>query len=136
MHGMTEFRGGVGLAAPQVGVVQRIAVIETTGGEKEPLVLINPDIYFFSDEKEENEEGCLSIPDINLKVTRPARVSVRAFDEHGREFTIENAEGLLARAIQHETDHLDGIMFVDRASVIARKMIDKKLKRLAKSGGE
>ncbi|MBD3315458.1 MAG: peptide deformylase [Chitinivibrionales bacterium] len=127
---------GVGLAAPQIGCSLRVAVIDPTGGEEEPLVLINPKITSSSEEHVDNEEGCLSIPGISLKVSRPSLVSVHAFDRDGNEYVIENAEGLLARALQHELDHLDGILFVDRVSPVARQLVAGKLKKLAKTGRE
>jgi peptide deformylase len=129
---MYEYEG-VGLAAPQVGHSTRIAVIDTTYGEEAPRVLINPDITSVSEEPAEREEGCLSLPDINLQVRRPARVSVRALDIDGKEYTIEEADGLLARALLHEIDHLDGILFVDRVSPLQRRLIAGKLKKLSKA---
>jgi peptide deformylase len=110
----------------------RIAVIDPTGSGEEPFVLINPVITESCEEREDSEEGCLSIPGISLKVSRPARVTVRARNERGEEYVIENADGLLARALQHEIDHLDGILFVDRASPVARQLVAGKLKKMAK----
>ncbi|MBN1603423.1 MAG: peptide deformylase [Chitinispirillaceae bacterium] len=127
-------KDGVGLAAPQVGESVRIAVIDVTGGEKEPLVLINPEFIEKSEELEEAEEGCLSVPGIHLNITRPKTVSVRAFDSEGKEFFIKDADGLLARALQHETDHLNGIMIVDHISALQKKMLSTKLKKLNKTG--
>jgi len=124
---------GVGLAAPQVGRSIRLVVVDATGGEQEPYVVINPEITYLSEQQSDYDEGCLSIPDITLTITRPAIVSVRAQDEEGNEYTIEKADGLLARALQHEIDHLDGILFVDRASPVRRQLISGKLKKLAKS---
>jgi len=124
---------GVGLAAPQVSTSRRMVVIDPTGGEAEPIVFINPEITWFSEDKEDYEEGCLSVPDISLKVNRPIKVTVKALDLEGHEFTIEETGGLLARAIQHEIDHLDGILFVDRVSPLQRQLIAGKLKKLAKS---
>ncbi|HEX3020348.1 MAG TPA: peptide deformylase [Chitinispirillaceae bacterium] len=124
---------GVGLAAPQVGESIQLVVIDITGGEKDPIVLINPVIYNASEQTECADEGCLSIPGVTLSVNRPVRVSVKARDAEGKEFIIENAEGLLARAIQHETDHLHGLMIVDHVSALQKTMIGKKLKKLKKS---
>jgi peptide deformylase len=129
-------RDGVGLAAPQVGESVRIAVIDTTGGEQEPIVLINPEFTFKSEELEEAEEGCLSLPGINLNVTRPKIVSVRAFNSEGKEFTVNDADGLLARALQHEIDHLNGIMIVDHISSLQKKMLSTRLKKLNKTESE
>lgn len=126
-------KDGVGLAAPQVGRSIRLIVVDPTVGEEEPYVLINPEIYYYSKDEEEYNEGCLSVPDITLSIKRPCVISVRALDEKGNEYTLEKIEGLLARAIQHETDHLNGILFVDRASPVRRQLISGKLKKLAKS---
>lgn len=122
---------GIGLAAPQVGLLRRVFVLDILP-EDAPRVkraFVNPVIV----KKEGSavaEEGCLSIPGIRHDVKRAERVIVEAMDETGAPFRME-AEGLLARAIQHETDHLDGVLFVDRLSAIQRKLLDGKLKRLA-----
>ena len=122
---------GIGLAAPQVGLLRRVFVLDVLP-EDAPRVkraFVNPVIV----KKEGSavaEEGCLSIPGIRHDVKRAERVIVEAMDETGAPFRME-AEGLLARAIQHETDHLDGVLFVDRLSAIQRKLLDGKLKRLA-----
>jgi peptide deformylase len=129
-------KDGVGLAATQLGKLIQLAVIDVTAGEQKPIHLINPVITFSSEELVEEEEGCLSIPAIRLKVKRPAIVSVKAQDLRGKNFCIEKAEGLLARALQHEIDHLNGIMFIDHVSLLQRKLIASKLKKLAKPGGE
>ena len=107
---------GVGLAGPQVGVMERIFVWEV--GEEHGAV-INPVIVSTSDEQEEGEEGCLSLPGIYYPVTRPATVKVEGLDENGDPVSLD-AEGLLARVCQHETDHLDGVLFVDRLDDDAR----------------
>jgi len=125
-------KDGVGLAAPQAGKSLRVAVIDTTSREQPPFVLVNPQITWSSPEQEDYEEGCLSVPDIHLTVKRPSRVSVRAQNAQGVEYVIENASGLLARALQHEIDHLDGILFVDRVSPLQRQLIDAKLKKMAR----
>ncbi|MDR2770657.1 MAG: peptide deformylase [Clostridiales Family XIII bacterium] len=114
-----EENNGVGLAAPQVGVLRRVAVIVTGAGEEEGGVkveLINPRIVEAEGAKEE-DEACLSIPGMVGTVTRPTRVKVEALDRRGEPFTIEG-EDLLAKALCHELDHLDGILFVDRASSV------------------
>jgi len=129
-------KDGVGLAATQVGKLIQLAVIDITAGEQEPIYLVNPVLTFSSQELVEQEEGCLSIPTIRLKVKRPGRVSVEASDLQGKKITIKDAEDLLARALQHEIDHLNGIMFVDHVSLLQRKLISSKLKKLAKPGGE
>ena len=109
---------GVGLAAPQIGVSERIAVIEMELDEKVPgsgqtYVLINPEISQSSEEKDDHAEGCLSIPGWQGEVTRPLRVTVKAMDRKGNRIKFE-AEGQVARAIQHEIDHLDGVLYVDK----------------------
>ncbi len=109
---------GVGLAANQVGVARRIAVVET---DDQKLVLINPRIVEASG-KETGEEGCLSIPDIYADVTRPDRVVLEALDAEGNCYR-EELVGLAARAVQHEIDHLDGILFLDHLSMLKRKRL-------------
>lgn len=109
---------GIGLAGPQVGLLQRIFVVHVEGDE--PRVFINPQILRTSMEEVDIEEGCLSIPAIYAKVRRPEIVEVQAFNERGRPFTLE-ADGLLSRVIQHENDHLNGVLFIDHLSERARK---------------
>lgn len=120
---------GIGLAAPQVGVGLRLAVIDLMPEEKPaPLVLINPEVVAASEELATREEGCLSLPGQYADVTRPARVTVRFHDQEGARREI-SAEGLLSACLQHEIDHLDGVLFTDRLSPLKRNMI---LRRLAK----
>jgi len=120
---------GIGLAAPQVGVGLRFAVVDLMPDDKPaPLVLINPEIVARSEELATREEGCLSLPGQYADVTRPARVTVRYTDADGAKRQIE-AENLLAACLQHEIDHLDGVLFVDHLSALKRNMI---LRRLAK----
>ena len=128
-----QIEDGVGLAANQIGKAVQVTVIDTTAGEEPAIVLVNPEITARSEEIEEADEGCLSLPGITLPVKRPAMVSVSALDRNGKPFTIENAEGLLARALQHEIDHLNGILFIDHVSALQRTMVSGKLKKLAKS---
>ena len=104
--------GGVGLAAPQVGVLRRIVVIDVGSEEPDPIIMVNPVILESSGEQTD-EEGCLSLPGKCGKVTRPNYVKARAFDENMNEYEIEG-EGLLARCICHELDHLDGHMYVEK----------------------
>ena len=108
---------GIGLAAPQVGRTERIAVVDV---DEEAFAIVNPIIVNDDKTLVKGEEGCLSIPDVYGDVTRPERVNVRALDRDGNPFEIE-AEGLLARCLQHEIDHLDGRMFIDHLSVLRRK---------------
>lgn len=120
---------GIGLAAPQVGVGLRLAIVDLMKDEKrDPILLINPELVAASEELATREEGCLSLPNQFAEVTRPARVKVRYLDEQGARREIE-AEGLLSACIQHEMDHLNGILFVDHLSNLKRNMI---LRRLAK----
>ncbi len=120
---------GVGLAATQVGVMLRLAVMDCAPkeGPPEPMVLINPEILSSSD-RMDMEEGCLSVPDTNEKVPRFNRLKMRALDREGKSFDIE-AEGLLAQAIQHEIDHLDGKLYIDYLSSLKRERINKKLRK-------
>lgn len=120
---------GIGLAAPQVGHGLRLAVVDLQPDEKPaPLHLINPEIIGISEEVALREEGCLSLPGQYADVTRPARVKVRYLDLEGTRREIE-ADGLLAACLQHEIDHLDGVLFVDHLSALKRNMI---MRRLAK----
>ncbi len=120
---------GIGLAAPQVGVNLRLAVVDLAADEvRNPLVLINPAIVGVSDEMVTREEGCLSVPGQYADVTRPALVKVRYHDLEGVQREIE-ADGLLATCLQHEIDHLDGVLFVDHLTPLKRNML---LRRLAK----
>jgi peptide deformylase len=118
---------GIGLAAPQVGELLRLVVVDIRPDEKpEPLVLVNPEIVAESRETATREEGCLSLPNQYADVTRPARVKVRWQDLSGAKKEIE-AEGLLAACLQHELDHLDGVLFVDHISALKRNMLLRKL---------
>jgi peptide deformylase len=116
---------GVGLAANQVGKAVRVAVIDA---DEKRITLINPRITKVGDEREAEEEGCLSIPEIFAEVTRPLTVTLEALDRDGKPYTLE-ADGLLARAIQHEIDHLDGILFLDHLGPMKRQMLLRKYKR-------
>ena len=120
---------GIGLAAPQVSQGLRLIVIDLMPNEKrQPFSLINPEVVAVSDEFATREEGCLSLPNQYADVTRPARVKVRYLDPTGARREIE-AEGLLSACLQHEIDHLDGVLFVDHLSALKRNMI---MRRLAK----
>ncbi len=120
---------GIGLAAPQVGVGLRVAVVDLQPDNvRAPIVLVNPAVVAASEETATREEGCLSIPGQYADVTRPARVRVRFEDETGARREIE-ADGLFAACLQHEIDHLDGVLFVDHLSALKRNMI---LRRFAK----
>jgi peptide deformylase len=117
---------GVGLAATQVDIHERIIVIDVSEERDQPLVLINPELVWTSEEHVSNEEGCLSVPGIYDAVDRPERVRVKALDEHGSSREVE-AEGLLSRCIQHEMDHLMGKVFVEYLSPLKRNRIKTKL---------
>jgi peptide deformylase len=121
---------GVGLAAPQVGVSRRLALIDCSARDEEAqlLVLVNPQIIEREGDSFE-EEGCLSVPEYYARVARSARVKVRFFDLDGRERVIE-ADGLTAIACQHEIDHLDGVLFVDHLSPLKRSIFRKKWKKI------
>jgi peptide deformylase len=120
---------GIGLAAPQVGQLLRVITIDLMPDEKPtPLTLINPEILALSQEQATREEGCLSLPGQYAEVTRPARVKVRYLDQTGARREVE-ADGLLAACLQHEIDHLDGVLFVDHLSALKRNII---MRRLAK----
>src|SRR5438128_1993301 len=124
---------GVGLAAPQIGIGKRIAVIDTTTGEDpgEKLVLINPEIVG-KDGSQTGEEGCLSIPTFRETVTRAKKVTIRAFDVTGKPFE-KTGEDLLARAFLHETDHLNGTLYISHISPLKRDLIRRKIRKLQKA---
>ena len=120
---------GIGLAAPQVGVGLRFVIVDLMPDDKpNPMALINPEVVAHSEELATREEGCLSLTGQYADVTRPARVMVRYTDAEGAKRQVE-AEGLLSACLQHEIDHLDGVLFVDHLSALKRNMI---LRRLAK----
>jgi peptide deformylase len=120
---------GIGLAAPQVGQSLRLVVIDLVPNDKrQPHSLINPEVVAASEERAIREEGCLSLPGQYADITRPARVKIRYLDETGAKREMQ-ADGLLAACLQHEIDHLDGILFVDHLSALKRNMI---MRRLAK----
>jgi peptide deformylase len=125
---------GVGLAAPQIGTSKRISVIDISVGEdeKQKIVIINPEITF-SEGKQTGEEGCLSIPGFREPVSRALKVTVRAQDEKGAVLELQGEE-LLARAFQHEIDHLNGILFINHLSALKRDIIRRKIKKLQKAG--
>jgi peptide deformylase len=138
---------GIGLAAIQVGVPQRILVIDLQpeAGDtpedakpedivrvKEPRVFINPEIVWASDELSVYQEGCLSVPEMFADVQRPAEIQVKWLDEHGKPHD-EKLDGLLATCLQHEMDHLNGVLFIDHLSKLKRDMLLKKLEKLRRS---
>ena len=125
---------GIGLAAPQISISQRITVIDVSfkKNPKEKIVLINPEIIDRTGKTVE-EEGCLSLPEIREKVTRAEWVRVRAQDVTGKTFEIEGTE-LLGRCMQHEIDHLDGILFIERLSRLKRDLVLRRIKKLRQNG--
>jgi peptide deformylase len=122
---------GVGLAANQVGSARRVAVVDVGEDNPPPLVLINPRIVQASDVTETAEEGCLSIPDMYGEVERPLAVTLEALDRDGRPYRAEVA-GFKARAVQHEIDHLDGVLFLDHLSAVKRGLLLAKWKKARK----
>lgn len=129
---------GIGLAAPQVGISNRILVIdleqkdgEGLGKKGNPLYFVNPEITWFSEECSVYNEGCLSVPEMYAEVERPAQIRVKYLDYNGKEQELE-ADGLLATCLQHEVDHLNGILFIDHLSSLKRNIILRKLKKLTK----
>ena len=125
---------GIGLAAPQVGVAQRVVVLDVAreGEEPQPMRLANPEILWRSEELATNNEGCLSVPEHYGDVTRPAEIRLRYLD-YENEVRELHAEGLLATCLQHEIEHLDGILFVDHLSLVKRGMILRKLAKAKRS---
>jgi len=125
---------GIGLAAPQIGIPKRLTVIDLSN-KKEPkdkIVLINP-VIMLQEGKQIEEEGCLSLPEIREKVRRSARVIVKAQDEYGKWSEREGSE-LLARAFQHEIDHLDGVLFIFRISALKRDLILRRIRKMQRAG--
>ena len=123
---------GVGLAATQVGIPLRVAVMDCGGeGASEPMVMINPEIEFL-DAPEVVDEGCLSVPEVADRVKRQPRVRLHAVDRDGKPYELE-ADGLLAQCIQHETDHLDGKLYIDHLSSLKRERLLKRQRKLRQS---
>jgi len=124
---------GIGLAAPQIGVMKRMVVIDVApeGEAPDPMVLINPEITRFGEEMQVTEEGCLSIPELFYEVERPNAVTVKYTDLDGNE-VVKDAEGKLAVCIQHELDHLDGVLYIDYLSRLKRDRVLKKFEKAAK----
>jgi peptide deformylase len=125
---------GVGLAAPQIGISKKLCVIDITSGEDPSarLILANP-VIVSTEGKATQEEGCLSLPDFRAATGRPLKATVRAQDLQGAEFAL-SGEGLLARAFCHETDHLNGILFIHHLSMLKRDSIKRKVRKMMKAG--
>jgi peptide deformylase len=128
---------GIGLAAPQVGVLKRVIVLDLAreGEEPQPLRIANPEIVWVSDDDATYNEGCLSVPEHYADVVRPAACRVRYLDQDNKRQEIE-AEGLLATCLQHEIDHLDGILFIDHLTALKRNIILRKLLKAKKAAAE
>lgn len=126
---------GIGLAAVQIGVTQRLLVVDLSkeGEDKKPLFVANPEIVWSSETVSDYEEGCLSIPDFYEMVTRPAEVKMRYLDRQGEPREL-HATGLLSTCLQHEIDHLDGILFIDHISRLKRERVVKKFTKAQKLG--
>lgn len=124
---------GIGLAAPQIGILKRLTVIDTSLGKnpEDKVVLINPEIIS-REGRQVEEEGCLSLPDIRDKVSRDYKVTVRAQDARGKWFEMDG-EDLLSRAFQHELDHLDGVLFIDRISRLKRDLVLRRIRKLIRN---
>ncbi|TCQ29456.1 peptide deformylase [Rhizobium sp. PP-CC-3G-465] len=127
---------GIGLAAIQIGLPRRLLVIDLAkeGDDAAPQVFINPEILTSTDERSVYEEGCLSIPDYYAEVERPAGITLRYLDREGRQQEIA-ADGLLATCLQHEIDHLNGVLFIDHISKLKREMVVRKFTKAAKTRG-
>ncbi|CAO3441887.1 Peptide deformylase (EC 3.5.1.88) [Azospirillum argentinense] len=125
---------GIGLAAPQIGILERVIVVDVHEKDEKPnpIRLANPEIVWKSDETSVCEEGCLSVPDQYAEVTRPSSVRVRYLDETNETREIE-ADGMLATCIQHEIDHLNGVLFVDYLSMLKRNMILRKVQKMQRA---
>jgi len=125
---------GIGLAAPQIGVPLRVFVVDLFGGRtaSDLMVFVNPE-FLEREGMQLEEEGCLSVPGFNATVARPSRILVKGLDRDGRDRTVEGT-GLLARAFQHEMDHLDGTVFVDRLRGLQKDLIVRKIKKLSRAG--
>ncbi len=125
-----KFYGGIGLSAPQIGVGLRIITIDLQDGVSHPLAMINPEIVK-SEGKIDSREGCLSFPQMESNIERSEKIKVKYLDDNAKEKEM-NAEGLLACCIQHEMDHLNGILFIDKMSRMRQEMILKRLKKLGR----
>ncbi|CAA2137384.1 peptide deformylase [Hyphomicrobium sp. ghe19] len=128
---------GVGLAAVQVGILKRVVVIDAAEDKEapRPIAMANPELVAIGQTTRVHEEGCLSIPDVHVEIERPSTVTVRYIDRYGKEQELE-ADGLLATAIQHEIDHLDGQLIIDFLSRLKRDIIIRKFKKQVRTGGD
>jgi len=126
---------GIGLAAPQVGVMKRVIIVDVApvDGKREPFAMVNPEVIWESDVIITKEEGCLSLPDHYAEVDRPETIKIRYLDREN-EIREMDADGMLATCVQHEIDHLDGVLFVDHTSSLKRNMILRKLTKAKRQG--
>lgn len=128
---------GIGLAANQVGLLNRVLVMDLSnrqvGEEKAPICMVNPEVVWQSEALSQMEEGCLSIPGQYAEVERPAEVKVKYWDKNGEEQLLE-ADGLLSHCVQHEIDHLNGVLFIDYLSSLKRNMMVKRVQKMKKQG--
>jgi peptide deformylase len=127
---------GIGLAAPQIGLLERLIVVDVTDHKTEkpaPLAMVNPELVWASDELAVTQEGCLSIPEVYAEVTRPRMIRVRYVDRDG-EVREMDADGLLATCVQHEIDHLNGVLFIDHLTSLKRNMLLRKYTKARKQG--
>ncbi len=126
---------GIGLAAPQIGILERVIVVDVHEKDEppNPIRLANPEIVWKSEDTSVCEEGCLSVPDQFAEVTRPSAIRVRYLDEKNEVREME-ADGMLATCIQHEIDHLNGVLFVDYLSMLKRNMILRKVQKMQRTG--
>ncbi len=122
---------GIGLAAPQIGVSKRIIAVDVSESGDEPIVIVNPKISESSEELSKESEGCLSVPGIRALVERPLWVTVAGFTPTGEAISLEKIDGLFGRALQHEIDHLEGVLFVDKVSSAKKALLRGKLKKMA-----
>lgn len=131
--------GGIGLAAPQVGVSKRVLVMDLDqpeqGGRGQPRFFINPEITWSSEEQNTYNEGCLSLPGQYAEIERPKKIRIKFIDYDGKEQEIE-ADGLLATCLQHEMDHLNGVLFVDHLSTLKKDMVMRKLKKFTRENAQ
>jgi peptide deformylase len=134
MVSILQQTGAVGLASTQINDDRRIIVVKNDDSQ-DPFIFVNPSITMLSKETNRMEEGCLSFPGIRFVLERPSTISLSAFDTNGNSIVMNDIEGILARIIQHEVDHLDGLLFSDRLSVGQKSLINNKLKKLSKFYG-
>lgn len=123
---------GIGLAGPQIGISARFFVIDISEAQNTPQVFVNPEITYQSDTLVEDHEGCLSFPGLHLRIDRPDTVSIKALNENGEEVIIDKATGLLARVLQHEYEHLEGLLFIEKLSSGEYLILKDKLKKAYK----